>query len=63
MYTCHNLDIACNKLSSIKYMCLDLFLEEVPLGSILVNDHPRGYCHISVCAFVKGMVFKQFTLG
>ena len=27
---------------------------------------PRGYCHIwpiEVCAAVKGMVFKQFTLG
>ena len=27
---------------------------------------PGGYCHIwaiKVCAAVKGMVFKQFTLG
>ena len=39
-YTFRNLDVACNKLSSIKYrMCPDLFLEEAPCGSILVNDH------------------------
>ena len=34
-----NLEIACNKLSSIKQICLDLFLEEAPCGSILVRDH------------------------
>ena len=33
------LDIACTQLSSVKYMCLDLFSEEARCGSILVNDH------------------------
>ena len=33
------LDIACNKLSSIKQMYLDLFSEKAPCGSILVSDH------------------------
>ena len=31
-----------------------------------VAVHPGGYCHIwaiQVCAAVKGMVFKQFTLA
>ena len=40
-------------------------------GAPTVIDHgigagPGGYCHIwaiQVCAAVKGMVFKQFTLG
>ena len=36
-YTWCNLDIACIKLSSIKY--LDLFSEEVPYSSILVSGH------------------------
>ena len=33
---------------------------------ISVYSNPGGYCHIwaiLVCAAVKGMVFKQFTLG
>ena len=38
-YAWRNLKIVCNKLSSIKQMCPDLFLEEAPCGSILVNDH------------------------
>ena len=38
-YTCRNLDIACNELSSIKQMCLDLFSKETSCGPILVNDH------------------------
>ena len=33
-----NLDILCIKLSSIKKLCLDLFSEETPFGSILVNS-------------------------
>ena len=37
-YTCRNFDIACNKLSSIKQMCQDLFSEEAPGGSVLVRD-------------------------
>ena len=31
--------IACNKLSSIKWMCLDLFLEKAPSGPTLENDY------------------------
>ena len=33
---------------------------------VIVSARGRGYCHIwviLVCAAVKGMVFKQFTLG
>ena len=36
------------------------------LGGRLRARGGRGYCHIWaiwVCAAVKGMVFKQFTLG
>ena len=39
LYTCRFLDIACNRLSSIKQMYLDLFSEKAPSGSILVSDH------------------------
>ena len=38
-YTWRNLEIACNKSSSIKKMCQDLLSEEAPCGSILVSDH------------------------
>ena len=38
-YTWRNLQITCNKLSSIKLMYPDLFSEETPRGSILVSDH------------------------
>ena len=31
--------MACNEFSSIKQICLDLFSEEAPCGSILANDH------------------------
>ena len=37
--TCRNLEIECDKFSSLKYMCPDLFSEETPCGSILVSDH------------------------
>ena len=37
-YTGRNLEIACNKLSSIKKMCSDLFSEET-CDSILVSGH------------------------
>ena len=30
---------ACNKFSSLKQMCPDLFLEETPRGLILESDH------------------------
>ena len=35
-------------------------------GTAIYGLYPGGYCHIwaiQVCAAVKGMVFKQFTLG
>ena len=38
-YTYCNLEIACHKLSSIKKYVTDIFTEETPCGSILVNDH------------------------
>ena len=41
-------------------------LQYVSSGSDPVFSPERGYCHIwaiQVCAAVKGMVFKQFTLG
>ena len=38
----------------------------LPFLKTTVTITPGGYCHIWaiwVCAAVKGMVFKQFTLG
>ena len=34
-----NLETSCHKLSSIKKYVTDIFTEETPRGSILVNDH------------------------
>ena len=42
-YTWCSLEIACNKLSSVKQMCPDRFSEKAPCGSILVSG-PLSRC-------------------
>ena len=40
--------------------------DRCPVSEMLSVPRGGGYCHIWaiwVCAAVKGMVFKQFTLG
>ena len=54
--------------SELKSECADIF-HQSSLWLLRHTDEPQspgGYCHIwaiEVCAAVKGMVFKQFTLG
>ena len=65
-YTYPNLDFACNKLSFIKKMCPDLFLEETPSGSILVNDYlpyaATQYLHFSWSLMGGSTVFSRKVL-
>ena len=65
-YTYPNLDFACNKLSFIKKMCPDLFLEETPYGSILVNDYlpytATQYLHFSWSLMGGSTVFSRKVL-
>ena len=59
-------EFQCNQTVNLKTDSRTLYYSMLKLKYIPWDCGGGGYCHIwafLVCAAVKGMVFKQFTLG
>ena len=57
--------LTCSKYN-IQYMGQEQYSDWINLLRYRPGEREGGYCHIwaiQVCAALKGMVFKQFTLG